>query len=253
MISKHTKKFSTLVQKVDKYIYLFFVLIFIFILAFIVFFKTPMISWIGIAGNNKWVTTEDIIENVFVKENNISTEDYIFKYLISKNKIVELSYDKIINTIVKVDSLSKEVELWKLYATNIRQITTGKKEGLKSETLIDSIRTTKNLTQARSSIDSILRKEVFKEKDIFDKSNFTVEGIKIYPPMDGELTTHFNYSDKISGVTISTVKMTPVISVAEGTIILSMWTPEDGNIISIQHPDNITSTRSEERRVGKEC
>ncbi|MEG0500455.1 MAG: hypothetical protein RR550_04950, partial [Rikenellaceae bacterium] len=203
-----------------------------------VFVYTPLIRALGIVGENKIIPTKRVFDNIISLDEGESVNELIFKYFVDKQQGEAIDYNKIIRTLTLVDSLSNEVELWRAYAYNISQIIDGTKKPIPVDSIIEMERKTGDVIATRSALDTLLRNQVVAQLERLEVENTIHNKHKIYPPVNGQITTHFNYKQKINGVTISTNKVAPVMSVGEGTIISSVWTPADGYIIQIQHPDN---------------
>ena len=90
--------------------------------------------------------------------------------------------------------------------------------------------------------DSILRALVEEE----DKYNaFDLEGERfttvLFPPVNGELSSRFDYDNKHYGVDIPMVENSPVHSISEGIVVFAEWTSETGFVIIIEHLNGLTS------------
>ena len=92
--------------------------------------------------------------------------------------------------------------------------------------------------------DSLLRESVLKEEQFevsaISKRNLPIEGMHFFTPLKGVVTTPF---DKVihPALDIKAPKNTVVYSIYEGTVIFSGWDDERGNVIIVQHPDNVIS------------
>lgn len=206
-----------------------------------IFVYTPLIRSLKIVGENKIISTKRVFDNIISLDAEESVNELIFKYFVDKQQGEAIDYNKILKAVMQVDSLNNEVELWRAYAYNINQIINGTKKPISADSIIDIGRKTGDIVATRSALDTLLRNQVISQLERLENENTANSVHKIYPPISGQITTHFNYKQKINGVTISTNKVAPVMSVGEGTIISSIWTPESGYIIQIQHPDNVIS------------
>ena len=68
-----------------------------------------------------------------------------------------------------------------------------------------------------------------------------IEELYFIPPLRGYITADFQPSKKHYGIDIAAPKNTPIKSAMAGTVIISDWTLETGNIIGIQHKNNLVS------------
>ncbi|MBP5503334.1 MAG: M23 family metallopeptidase [Bacteroidales bacterium] len=71
-------------------------------------------------------------------------------------------------------------------------------------------------------------------KEKYKKHNF-------FMPVHGALTSKFNPEKKHLGIDIAGKEDEPILATLSGTVILATWTIETGNIIQIQHDDNLIS------------
>lgn len=62
-----------------------------------------------------------------------------------------------------------------------------------------------------------------------------------YAPVNGAISQEFNLKDKHFGIDIVCNKNETVKSALSGKVILAVWSVEEGNIIAIQHQDNLIS------------
>ena len=77
-----------------------------------------------------------------------------------------------------------------------------------------------------------------------NSSNSSTRIAELYftPPLrGGYITAEFQPSKKHYGIDITAPKNTPIQSAMDGTVIISDWTLETGNIIGIQHKNNLVS------------
>jgi murein DD-endopeptidase MepM/ murein hydrolase activator NlpD len=77
-------------------------------------------------------------------------------------------------------------------------------------------------------------------------SNFTlntksIEQLFFVPPIKGTTSAGFRPDKKHFGIDIIAPRNTPIIAVADGVVITSDWTYATGNVIAVQHENNIVS------------
>jgi len=77
-------------------------------------------------------------------------------------------------------------------------------------------------------------------------SNFTlntksIEQLFFVPPLKGTTSAGFRPDKKHFGIDIVAPRNTPIIAVADGVVITSDWTYATGNVIAVQHENNIVS------------
>ncbi len=67
------------------------------------------------------------------------------------------------------------------------------------------------------------------------------EAIEMITPVEGIVFQHFDARQQIYGIKITTAAQAEVAAVEGGTVILSVWSPENGHIVQIQHAGNLLS------------
>lgn len=150
----------------------------------------------------------------------------------------------LVNLADKVDSLENQMRIKDQFIYNVQRVLIGDYDevdpGIQSGTDV------KNVTiDPIPAIDSQFRKS-FEESEL----SFITTGSRLaqefeeqyfYAPIQGIVTTEFSLRDEHYGIDIVSRINEPVKSVAEGTVVISDWTQESGNVIAIQHRGNIIS------------
>jgi murein DD-endopeptidase MepM/ murein hydrolase activator NlpD len=147
----------------------------------------------------------------------------------------------------KADSLEVKLTVQKQYLDNIKKV-------LKGEPTNNFISTAENqdinydtITIRKSKGDSMLRDEIEKQERFnlspaFSRSQSNdIGSVFLIPPVDGEITSSFNSSIKHYGIDLASNNNEPVIATFEGTVTLSTWSVEDGNVIQLQHANDLIS------------
>ncbi len=138
----------------------------------------------------------------------------------------------------ELDSLKKELEIRNLYLDNLKRVLTGEVKPTEIQHLTDTNAIPEikvdTLALQPSEADLELRKEI-EEKEKFTTKDFTGGSLGFLPPLHGMISQGFDISKRHFGTDIIVKTKTPVKSIADGTVIFSGWTPEDGNVIIIQH------------------
>ncbi len=151
---------------------------------------------------------------------------------------------------LKTDSLEQALQERSDYIRNIRRI-------LSDSADVDTSKTTKTDTASTkhnktftppSHADSILRTEVESQNPYNvsmggdrDKSLSTLNDYFFFAPLKGVITNGFNPASNHYGVDITSKENDAVKATLDGTVVLSTWTLATGNVIIIQHKDNIIS------------
>lgn len=152
-----------------------------------------------------------------------------------------------------IDSLMQDSKQKDVYLTNLKNIIENKNvqevysKPHKSKTInYDTIK------DIKTKQDSILRAE-FENETRFNlyptssdgsglvSDNVLIQDQNFFVPLNGIITAHFNMMEKHYGVDIVASHNEAIKSVLDGTVILSTWTPETGNVIVIQHSGNLIS------------
>lgn len=167
--------------------------------------------------------------------------DYIPGY--PGNKSREL----LIDNIMRLDSLDRELASMQMYSENVALIMDGKTPVVRSVTgrVIDSLKSGDPVV-GRNAADSILRSQM-EGSGMYglgqgSGSSGTKEGLVLMTPVKGIVATHFAPKEGRYGVGISTASDQQVIAAKEGTVISVVWSPTDGHMMQLQHSDNLVST-----------
>lgn len=68
-------------------------------------------------------------------------------------------------------------------------------------------------------------------------------------PLDGLITSHFDPSEEHYGIDIVAQENSPVRAVRDGTVVDRYWDAETGNVVVLQHSDNLLSLYKHNRTV----
>jgi murein DD-endopeptidase MepM/ murein hydrolase activator NlpD len=146
--------------------------------------------------------------------------------------------------IFKTDSLEKIINDNQLYIDNLSNILSGKIDA----DSIKKINTKENLSSGSNEIDfaiskedSIFRTEVEREDRFNVVSNSNNRNFILISPISGNITQTYNAETKHFAIDIATKEGTPVKAVADGTVIFSEWTSTTGNVIIIEHENQLIS------------
>lgn len=139
-----------------------------------------------------------------------------------------------------IDSLYQVTKANQLYLDNLKRI-------LNDEPLTDTSALTRDTLGAfvpdfsKAESDSILRDKV--EKRASSGSSFHSEEnyAFFFSPVQGIISRSFDRDENHYGVDVATIKDEPVKTCLEGTIVFTGWTPSEGNVIIVQHSDELVS------------
>lgn len=157
------------------------------------------------------------------------------------------SRELLTQNIMRLDSMERELVNLQIYSENVALIMEGKTPIMRNvQQSGDSIKSTKPEIVTPNSEDSILRAQI--EGDGIYRLNDPVSvrknmrsNMELITPVKGIISAHFNPKRNQYGVNIATATSQQVMAVEAGTIVLSTWSPEDGYVIQIQHPNNLIS------------
>ncbi len=160
---------------------------------------------------------------------------------------VELSKKReVFELLTRVDSLEENLRVQSQYVNVVNKILNGEVVDSLFPTAIDSLITTENTGPIHSSADSSLRAMVISEDKYniptyYDKSTKTLEDFVFFKPIEGVITRGFNIFEGHYGVDIGAHTGASVKSCLDGVVIFSDWSISNGNMIIIQHKNNIVS------------
>ena len=96
-----------------------------------------------------------------------------------------------------------------------------------------------------SELDETMRQKI-SEQDRFsieavEETEDRKKGLILFKPVNGTIFSSFNPKEGHYGIDLVAPKDDPVKSVLDGTVIAAAFTADDGNIISVQHANNLVS------------
>ena len=101
-------------------------------------------------------------------------------------------------------------------------------------------RKSKNDSIFRAEYENDTRNNLFKT-DMLNETTADFDLVSFYTPMEGIVTNHFNRAEKHYGTDIVSDRSSVIKTIANGTVIYSDWTVENGYTIGIQHSGNLLS------------
>lgn len=165
----------------------------------------------------------------------------IKKLFVDNTNLYELNQKLSENTEI-IDSLQNKISATDVYLEDLRKI-------LKGEEMDDVLSDSSNFISenykpdfSKNSADSLLRYKMENEKttDVDFSSNEKEIGF-FMSPVHGIVSKSLNQKEKHFGVDIVTQKDEPIKATLEGVVIFSNWTSTEGNVIIIQHHNNLIS------------
>lgn len=155
--------------------------------------------------------------------------------------------EQMIENIMRVDSIERMLNDIQVYSNDISIILDGKTPITRDVTQVgDTIKTEKPVAVAPSAEDSLLRSQlegagIYSLGSTVDPARGERSSMELVPPVKGVISVHFSPKDNVYGIGVATAVKQQVLAVADGTVTLSLWTPDEGHIIQIQHANNLIS------------
>jgi len=152
---------------------------------------------------------------------------------------------QVMDLTVKSDSLQTALHYNQAYLETIRKVLLGEivPEQVDKDSIITAELDKISIgTFVPSKADSLLRNEVANEDkyNLFEKAEPKVN-LVLFAPVKGHITSGFNTKEKHFAVDVALASDTPIKSVANGTVLFTGWTPNNGNVIIINHLEGIMS------------
>ena len=154
-----------------------------------------------------------------------------------------------LNAALKADSLEKAQDQYQAYYVNLQHILNGTIGN--DSTDMEGDGETKVYTGLDFSVskeDSLLRAEIeSKERYALTAQNATsaafigLPGVLFFTPIRGTVTSSFNSAIGHLGVDVAAQEGEAVKAVYDGTVISASFTSDGGNVIQIQHSNNLIS------------
>ncbi|MEG2613331.1 MAG: M23 family metallopeptidase [Alistipes sp.] len=155
------------------------------------------------------------------------------------------SRESLIRDVTRLDSMERMMNDMMTYNENIALIMEGKTPVVRTVITADSTRIDKTLVMPTYE-DSLLRAQM-EGKGVYSlagggSSRRSVrESLEMVTPVEGSLTTPFDIKQGRMGVRITTAANSSITAVSGGTVVMSLWTPDTGYIIQLQHSNNLLS------------
>jgi murein DD-endopeptidase MepM/ murein hydrolase activator NlpD len=161
---------------------------------------------------------------------------------------------------IRTDSLAYQLQSREAWLSNLMDIASGRVDTSKPEpsgkTVTD--KSAINLNEV-TNLDKELRKEVEEEENFSlsaaagDADGFVdeVKSMHLITPVAGYVTDQFKPSENHFGIDIAAKREQPVMAVLDGKIISANYSILDGNVITVQHSNNLISIYKHNQRLAK--
>lgn len=153
----------------------------------------------------------------------------------------ERLHDRLVNSIMRIDSLDSRINDMLTYNENIAMIMQGKTPVLPSRLNdADTASLDKTLIPP-SQLDSLLRMQMEGEGDyslsrtLQSRQADEQAAYEFAVPVEGIITRHFSRSDNHLGVGIQAAPNSPVTSIDDGTVVDVLTADQTGVTVTVQH------------------
>ena len=170
----------------------------------------------------------------------------VLEFLPGYRTEADRSRENLVQNIIRLDSMERMMNQMMTYNQNIALIMEGKTPVMRAIASSDSSRLSKVLVMP-SHEDSLLRAQMegdgpYSLSASRNESRRALrESMELLAPVEGILTEKFDVADGRLGVGIVATADAPVSAIERGTVIQSLWSPESGYTIIIQHANNLLS------------
>lgn len=170
----------------------------------------------------------------------------ILEFLPGYRTEADRSRESLIQNIIRLDSMERMMNDMMTYNENISLILSGKTPVARTLPTGDSTRISKLLV-VPSHEDSLLRAQMEGEgayslKGQEGSSRRRVrEAMELTSPIEGIITEGFGISKGSLGVKIAAAASERVVAIEDGTVVMSLWSPERGYTICLQHNGELLS------------
>lgn len=165
----------------------------------------------------------------------------------------------LIENIMRLDSLERQMNHLTVYSGNISLIMDGKTPVVRDASRIgDSVDIQSRTTVPRSQADSLLREQMESPDGPYSLSAAASAAkdkslsLDLVPPVHGVVSAVFNPKAGRYGVELLTASGQQVAAVRDGTLIASLWSPESGYVAVVQHANNLVSVYKHNAIVHKQ-
>ena len=171
----------------------------------------------------------------------------VLEFLPGYRTEADRSRESLIQNIIRLDSMERVMNDMMTYNENIALIMEGRTPVARVMAPSDSSRISKVLV-VPSREDSILRAQMEGSGPYALSSGHEAESrrkireaIELAAPVEGIITEPFDLKQGRFGVKIAAAAADRIAAIDNGTVVQSIWTPENGYSIIIQHAGNLIS------------
>jgi len=159
----------------------------------------------------------------------------------------------LVSIVERSDSLENRLIQNELYYAQIKRVLNGEVEVDSIPSDLDS-NFYKNLELSQPSQDELELRERIEEQDKFAFSSSPNRvSLNYIPPLEGVISSKFDFSKAHFGIDIVAPKGSPIKSIARGTVVYSGWSSENGNTIILSHNSNLISIYNHNEKLLKQA
>lgn len=163
--------------------------------------------------------------------------------------------ETLVNYAIAIDSLKEEVDKQDRYLANIKNIMEGRVEIGDTTIVSDSLVNFTNYPIEKTELEEAFVQS-FEEKERYNLTSQAtsvgaLQGVSFYRPSRGMIIKSFDPKIKHYGVDIAENPNESVLSIWDGTVIMSDYTANDGYMIMVQHNENLVSVYRNCYRIFK--
>ncbi len=150
---------------------------------------------------------------------------------------ISKSRDIMVENILRIDSMERVINDMMLYNDNIALIMEGKSPVVRNSQIVDSVSLNKTMV-APNEADSILRNQMEGEGEYsLRRAAINRSIMQLTSPFGGDISQRFDISANCRSMkfVVSGAEPSKVESTDGGVVILSLWSPDLGNVVQIQH------------------
>lgn len=156
---------------------------------------------------------------------------------------------------ISLDSLNQELENRDQFINSFKKIMQGDVTSNEvPETETAQLSQPSNIDQLEET-DSVFKAEFERGGDFLltgEIENDELRQLYFFSPITGYISEAFNAQTEHYGIDVVAKKDEPVKSIADGTVVLASWTQSEGNVIAVQHRENLISIYKHNSTLTKE-
>ncbi len=156
---------------------------------------------------------------------------------------------------ISLDSLNQELENRDQFISSFKKIMQGDVTSNELPEAEAARPRQPNNAQRLEETDSVFKAEFERGGDLGltgEIENDELRQLYFFSPITGYISEPFNAQSAHYGIDIVAKKDEPVKSIADGTVVLASWTQSEGNVIAVQHRENLISIYKHNSTLTKE-